>query len=90
MSNAEQALIQKFYTAFSNKDYATMAGCYHADATFKDEAFELKGKEIGAMWHMLCERGKDMKMTFEVKEQHGEIVAHWEPTYTFSQTGNKT
>jgi len=85
--NSNKALIETFYSAFQKKDYKTMAECYHPDAYFRDEAFELNGKKVGAMWHMLCERGADMKMTFSVKEEQGKISAHWEPTYTFSQTG---
>ena len=42
---------QRFYTAFSQLDHATMAACYAPDATFEDEAFSLKGREqIGGMW----------------------------------------
>ena len=80
-------LIETFYIAFQQKDYETMAKCYHPDAYFKDEAFELNGKEIGGMWHMLCERGTDMTMEFSVSEKTGKITAHWEPKYSFSQTG---
>lgn len=85
--NNNKALIETLYTAFQNKDFKTMADCYHPDAYFRDEAFELKGKEVGAMWHMLCERGTDLKITFSVTEEQGKITAHWEPTYSFSQTG---
>jgi len=86
MSN-HKALIETFYKAFQQKDYQTMGQCYHPEAYFRDEAFELNGKQIGAMWHMLCERGTDMKMTFSVSENSGKVTAHWEPTYTFSQSG---
>jgi hypothetical protein len=82
-----KTLIETFYSAFQKKDFKTMAACYHPDAYFRDEAFELQGKEIGAMWHMLCERGADMEMTFSVSDKQGKVSAHWEPTYTFSQTG---
>ena len=82
-----KALIERFYTAFQKKDYKTMAACYHPDAYFRDEAFELTGKKPGAMWHMLCERGKDMEMAFSVSTEGGRISAHWEPKYSFSQTG---
>lgn len=85
----EKELIETFYRAFQKRDYQTMAECYHPDATFRDEAFQLKGSEIGAMWHMLCERGTDMEMTFTVKEESGKVKAHWEPRYTFSQSGRK-
>ena len=86
-SAQNKALIQTFYTAFQKKDHQTMAQCYHPEAYFKDEAFELTGKDIGCMWHMLCERGKDMTMEFSVTEEAGKISAHWEPKYSFSQTG---
>jgi len=82
-----QALIETFYRAFQQKDHETMASCYHPDVRFRDEAFELSGKEVAAMWHMLCERGTDLTMTFSVQEQQGNITAHWEPRYTFSQSG---
>lgn len=82
-----KALIESFYSAFQNKDYEYMAQCYHPDAYFRDEAFELKSKEVGAMWHMLCLRGKDMTLEFSVTESNGTITAHWEPKYSFSQTG---
>lgn len=83
-----KTLIESFYTAFKQKDYQSMAQCYHPEAYFKDEAFELTGKEIGAMWQMLCERGKNMTMDFSVAENNGKVTAHWEPKYHFSQTGN--
>ncbi|MEH6448954.1 MAG: nuclear transport factor 2 family protein [Oleispira sp.] len=82
-----KALIGRLYTAFQTKDHKTMAECYHPEAYFRDEAFELTGKEIGAMWHMLCKRGKDMTLEFYVTEKAGKITAHWEPKYSFSQTG---
>lgn len=87
MSEHKQ-LIESFYEAFSKKDYVTMRECYHPEANFLDPGFDLKsGKEAGAMWHMLCERGKDMKITWSVTEDNGKVRAHWEPTYTFSQNG---
>ena len=86
-SSEHKALIENLYSAFKLKDYTTMAKCYHPEAYFRDEAFELSGKEIGAMWHMLCLRGKDMTLEFSVSEQAGKITAHWEPKYSFSQTG---
>ncbi|MFD2230449.1 nuclear transport factor 2 family protein [Alkalimarinus sediminis] len=83
----EKQLIQTFYTAFKARDHVSMAKCYHPDAVFRDEVFSLKGEYIGAMWQMLCERGADMEMTFSVTETSGIVTAHWEPTYTFRQTG---
>jgi ketosteroid isomerase-like protein len=87
--NTNEQLIHKFYSAFAEKDYNTMAECYHPEATFRDEAFNLKGKQIGAMWRMLIERGKDMRMEFgNIKADESTGKASWQAWYTFSQTGN--
>ncbi|MFZ5475432.1 MAG: nuclear transport factor 2 family protein [Myxococcota bacterium] len=76
--------IETLYTAFQRKDGAAMAACYHPEATFSDPVFEgLRGAEIGAMWTMLCERGKDLRIEFSATED----TAHWEARYTFSTTG---
>lgn len=87
-SNA--ALVEKFYAAFARRDPAVMATCYAPDATFRDPAFDLRGAEIGAMWTMLCTRGKDLTLEYSgirADDQSGQ--AHWEAHYTFSQTGRK-
>jgi hypothetical protein len=87
----ETQVLETLYTALQARDYQTMAGLYHPEATFEDEVFELCGKEIGAMWHMLCSRGKDMQLTFDSirSEKPGYASAHWEPIYTFSMSGRK-
>ncbi len=84
-------LVKQFYTAFQNKDAATMASLYHPDASFQDEVFTLKGEDIGLMWTMLCARGKDMTMTFRdvTSTSPNQVTCHWEPVYTFSGTGRK-
>jgi ketosteroid isomerase-like protein len=83
-------LIEAFYTAFQSKDYAGMIDCYHPDVHFRDPVFmDLHGNEARAMWHMLCERGKDLTLEFS-NVQVGDTAgsAHWEARYTFS-TGRK-
>ncbi len=89
--NVNEQLINKFYKAFAQKDYHTMAECYHPEAKFKDEAFDLKGsKQIGAMWEMLIERGTDLRIEFSnVQANDSTGRASWEAWYTFSSTGNK-
>ena len=86
-SNA--ALITRFYTALSRLDGAAMTACYADNATFSDPVFvDLKGREPGKMWRMLCTRGKDMTVVFDGIEADDAIgKAHWVATYTFS--GNK-
>lgn len=72
------------------KDHIGMIDCYHPDIHFQDEVFNLHGKSAGAMWHMLCSRGKDLQVCYsgvEVSDDKGK--AHWEATYTFGASGRK-
>ncbi len=88
-SNAD--LITRFYTALSRLDGAAMAACYADNATYSDPVFvDLKGREPGKMWRMLCARGKDMTVVFDGIEADDAIgKAHWIATYTFSEARNK-
>jgi ketosteroid isomerase-like protein len=83
------ALIERFYAAFAARDAAGMRACYHPDVVFEDPAFgELRGAEAGAMWTMLLERGADLRVAASGIAADGDRGrAHWEATYTFSQTG---
>jgi len=85
--NAE--VIRKFYTAFGRRDARGMAACYHPAITFSDEVFaNLEGARAVAMWEMLCERGKDLRVEFrDVDADDSTGRAHWEAWYTFSATG---
>lgn len=86
--NKHEELLNTFYTALAQRDFETMKRCYHPQAEFQDEVFTLKGKEIGAMWHMLCENGKDLSVRFDgVAADNNQGKAHWIADYTFSATG---
>ena len=88
--NAEsnRTLIERFYRAFATRDAATMATCYRSDATFRDPAFTLAGRDIGRMWTMLCARGADLRIEFaNVTAQADRGGADWQAWYTFSGTG---
>jgi ketosteroid isomerase-like protein len=88
-SLGHQQLIERFYTAFSRKDFLGMADCYHDDIVFEDPAFgKLKGLAAGKMWKMLLARSNDLSLTFssiQANEQQGS--AQWIARYTFSATG---
>ncbi|MHA4893608.1 nuclear transport factor 2 family protein [Pedobacter sp. PWIIR3] len=88
--NANENLINKFYTAFKNKDWAMMQTCYADDATFTDAVFNnLNALEVRKMWEMLVKNGKDMELIFkDVWADDDKGGAYWEATYTFSRTGN--
>ncbi len=89
--DTHRQLIEQFYQSFQRRDYRAMAACYHPDATFRDEAFDLKnGREIAAMWHLLCEAGQDLRVEFSGAAANGNAGrAHWEAFYTFSRTGRR-
>ena len=80
-------LIHTFYSSFAQRDYNTMGECYHPEVIFKDEAFQLTRKQVPAMWHMLCERGKDLEIEYEHVEVSANTgSANWTARYTFSAT----
>ncbi len=60
-----EELIERFYQSFSRKDYPGMIACYHPEAEFSDPVFQdLKPDQARAMWKMLIERGKDLKLEY--------------------------
>jgi hypothetical protein len=95
--NAQEQLIDRFYRAFAALDVDTMATCYADDATFDDEAFQLRGKpEVVAMWRMLSEAANSRQdagsvpWKLEFRDIHADAQrgqAHWEAHYRFSATG---
>ena len=85
-ANAE--LIEHFYASFARRDAAAMIACYAPGATFRDPIFDVAGADVGAMWSMFCERGRDLALDWrDVRADDAGGAAHWEPRYTFSVTG---
>ena len=84
-------LLEAFYTGFAARDHAAMAACYHDRIVFNDPVFpHLEGPRAGAMWRMLCERGKDLELVFSgIEADDARGKAHWEADYTFAATGRK-
>jgi ribosomal-protein-alanine N-acetyltransferase len=86
-SHPNAVLIDTFYRAFQRRDHATMTACYAPNATFQDPVFTLEGAAVGAMWRMLCERGKDLRIEYEAIEADDTAGgAAWSAWYTFSGT----
>lgn len=88
-SQANSALINRFYEAFARLDAEGMSACYTEDVVFSDPAFgELRGAQVGNMWRMLTSRAQDFSVVFdEVRADDRIGSAHWVATYLFSQTG---
>ncbi|MEX8500221.1 nuclear transport factor 2 family protein [Leptothrix ochracea] len=90
MMHPNKEIIQQFYTSFNRRDYVGMADCYAENIEFSDAVFSLKGQQVHAMWHMLCEKGADLKIILgdvDADEKHGK--AHWEADYIFSASGRR-
>lgn len=89
MSHPNTELIDRFYSAFQQRDAETMAACYADDVVFSDPAFgELRGEAARDMWRMLLSRAQDLTLTFtDVAADDQTGRAHWDARYTFSQTG---
>ena len=89
--DGNKALIEKFYTAFQQKDVKAMQNCYAENAVFNDPVFHnLNTQQVRAMWAMLIKSGKDMRI--EINNIAGSSsggTAQWTAYYTFSATGNK-
>ena len=85
--NAE--LIRRFYSAFAQLDFATMAACYHPEAEFSDPVFtDLRGKQIDMMWKMLCLKAKEFSVTFSVvAADDARGSAKWVARYRYSGSG---
>ncbi len=89
--NANEQLIEKFYTSFQQKNWKAMQECYDADVQFSDPVFQfLKGKEVFAMWHMLVSASKDLSVAHhDVKATDVSGSCGWDAHYSFSRTGRK-
>ena len=89
--SAKATVIDQFYRAFQERDHEAMARWYHPDVHFSDPVFtDLRGVEVAAMWHMLCDQGRDLVVRASDITVDGDTgSAHWEATYTFSPTGRQ-
>jgi ketosteroid isomerase-like protein len=91
MSHPNTELIERFYTAFQQRDAETMVACYADDVVFSDPAFgELRGDEARDLWRLLVARAQDFSLTFDSVEADDHTGrAHWVASYLFSQTGRE-
>lgn len=81
--------IEQFYSAFQERDWATMGACYHPEAHFSDPVFpDLDANGVKAMWKMLLSSGPDLRIEFEVLEENATGgTVEWDAYYTFSASG---
>ena len=79
-----QKLVQRFFHAFAEGDYLGMQQCLHSDVEFTDIGFDLSGKQVSAMWHMICEKGTQI-MFRNVQADDAQGTAQWECHYDFQK-----
>ena len=91
MTDPNTALIQRFYTAFQQRDIDAMLACYADDIVFSDPAFgELRGELARDMWRMLVARAQEFSLTFgEVAADDQAGRAKWSAQYRFAATGRR-
>ncbi len=84
-------IVNTFYSSLAARDGDAMAACYADDIVFEDPAFgELRGRDAGDMWRMLCSSDTDLALEHHILESSDNVVrANWIATYTFTATGNK-
>jgi SnoaL-like domain len=87
-------VLQRLFSGLNRHDHEAMAACYQKNATFRDIAFWLKGKnQIHAMWHLICappEHPADIKAMFQII--HADEHSGWVnlvDEYTFGPNRNK-
>jgi len=83
----QKEVITEFYKAFQQLDAEKMVSFYHEEVVFEDPGFgRLEGERAKNMWRMLCNNAKEFTLEFS---EITDNSAHWEPKYTFSQSGRR-
>jgi len=91
MNSVTLEIATRFYTAFQQKNAEVMVENYHPQLEFQDPAFgNLSYSQTSAMWKMLCESAKDLKIEFEVlKAEEDYVETKWIANYNFSKTNRQ-
>lgn len=72
--------LRTLFDAFAARDGDAMAACYAPDATFEDPVFRLSGGDVGDMWRMLTESGRDLRVTYRIVD---DAHVEWAADYSF-------
>lgn len=90
-SEQNEAVIRRFYHAFTAHDAAGMTACYTPGIVFSDPVFgRLEGDRARGMWRMLTERSSGLELAYQVGDVEDTTgTATWQAKYEFSATGRK-
>ena len=77
MSNKD--IVNDFLTHYQKHEFEAMHDCLDENVKFSDFAFDIKGKEVKAMWHWFCmgypPRPQPVEAPkFEIVRSEGDIV----------------
>src|SRR5215203_77115 len=80
---------QRFYDAFTVRDWYTMSLLYAEHATFSDPVFPLlNAKGTRLMWQMLLSRAENFEVDVEILEDSAARTrVNWVARYIFTATG---
>jgi hypothetical protein len=74
--------LNRYFECFTTGDYRGMQWCLHPEVEFSDIGFDLRRKEVGAMWHMIVANAIQVSFR-DVKVDGQKGTAHWECDYQF-------
>jgi SnoaL-like protein len=74
--------LTRFFDCFTKGDVRGMQSCLHPEVEFHDIGFDLRGREVGAMWHMIVSNGIAVSCR-DIKVDGQSGTAHWECDYQF-------
>jgi ketosteroid isomerase-like protein len=82
----DEETVRRLYESVKRGDAAAATECYCDDASYRDIAFDLKGKsDIAAMWRLVCSRG--VKVDYgNIRTEGSEVKGHWVFNYRFHDT----
>ena len=88
-SDFNSQTLSRFFESFRRGDVKSMQLCLHPDVEFGDIGFDLRGREVGAMWDMIVSKGiavayRDLQVTGQTG------TAHWECDYEFRKEPEST
>jgi ketosteroid isomerase-like protein len=80
--NTNAITLTSFFEGFRMGDVAAMQLCLHPDVEFRDIGFDLRGREVPAMWDMIV--SKKIEVSYRDLKVEGDTgTAHWECNYEF-------
>jgi SnoaL-like domain len=90
MANPKQ-VVQSFFVCFGKRKAEGMNALYHPQATFTDPVFgRLDVAQTQAMWALLCARGQDLRLKFDVVESDENFAkVQWQAWYSFGKAKRK-